>query len=108
MRQPLQDFCDPQQADKFAVYRYGLNKEQKDSLSGIVRLYYKQKLQFDLFFNFYTNDKMYCSEFVFKCLNQALHGRLNRLLHTNESVLYVTIDDLYRNDKAKLITEQSL
>lgn len=103
MRQPIKNFCNPAQNDKFAVYRYKMNDQQIDSLQKIVRRYYTQKLPFDMFFNFYTDDKMYCAEFVFKSYNQALNGALTHYLHTEQKPLFVSIDDLYLNKFSVLI-----
>lgn len=105
MRQTLQQFCNPEEIDKFAVYRYPLSDLQRRRLKVIVNYYYGIKLAFDMFFNFYTDDKMYCSEFVFKSLNRASNDSLKFLLHLSAEPLYVSIDDLYLNKAATKVCE---
>lgn len=103
IRQPIDSFCNPSEADKFAVYRYPLSDTQKDALSKLLQAYYHAKLSFDFFFNFYTDDKMYCSEFVFKSINTATNGLIKGIIHTDQTPLYIALDDLYINEYAKLI-----
>lgn len=105
LREPIDRFCASSQTDKFAVYRYNLNTEQRAKLRSLVQEYHKNKLPFDLFFNYDTNDKMYCSEFVFKCLNHVLDNALSKYL-TKGNLLYISIDDLYLNDMAIPVLKQ--
>jgi hypothetical protein len=102
-RDPIDNFCLPPEADRFAIYRYDLQQQQTDSLSSIVRGYYAAGLRFDLYFNFLTDDRMYCSEFVFKCLNRSLSGALSETIKAREWPFGISPDDLYLNDRCKLI-----
>lgn len=103
MRQPLENFCNPEENNKIAIYRYTLSDDQSKKLKAVIKKYYLAGLPFDVFFNFSTDDKMYCSEFVFKSLNEALDGSLISLLKTDQDPVYITIDDLYLNEKAVFI-----
>lgn len=105
LRQPLADFCAAEEIEKVAVYRYELNDKENGTLSHWVQKHYANGLPFDLFFNFQTDDQMYCSEFVFKGLNVAKGGALSGLLPQNKEVVYVTIDDLYLNGLAGKLIE---
>lgn len=102
-RDPIDNFCFPSDVDRFAIYRYELEPQQYDSLSTIVRRYYAAGLQFDLYFNFLTDDRMYCSEFVFKCLNRSLSGALSAIIKAREWPFGISPDDLYLNEKCRLI-----
>jgi hypothetical protein len=102
-RELLDSFLLPREADRFAVYRYHLDGKQADSLQKIVRAYYAAGLPFDMFFNVQTDDKMYCSEFVFKALNRSLNGALGRIVQAREWPFGISPDDLYLNDMATLI-----
>jgi len=102
-RDPIDDFCLPPDADRFAIYRYELQPQQYDSLCSIVRSYYAAGLRFDLYFNFLTDDRMYCSEFVFKCLNRSLSGALGETIKARAWPFGISPDDLYLNDRCKLI-----
>ena len=102
-RDPIENFCIPPEADRFAIYRYELQPQQYDSLSSIVRRYYATGLRFDLYFNFLTDDRMYCSEFVFKCLDRSLSGALSETIKAREWPFGISPDDLYLNDRCKLV-----
>ncbi|WP_346236596.1 YiiX/YebB-like N1pC/P60 family cysteine hydrolase [Niabella insulamsoli] len=95
LRQPLELFCDPKINDRIAVYRYQLNASESESLANWIRERYSEGLLFDLFFNLTTDDRMYCSEFVFKGLSAATNGALFKHLNQKDDLSYVTIDDLY-------------
>lgn len=108
LRQTLADFCAEESIDRVAVYRYPLNNGERERLSSWVQARYTEGLPFDLFFNFDTDDKMYCSEFVFKGLNAAKENALSRLLPRSGEVLYVAIDDLYLNGFATRVFSADL
>lgn len=108
LRQPLEVFCDPGEVDRIAVFRYSLNEEESNRLDAWVRNRYEAGLLFDMYFNFYTDDRMYCSEFVFKALNTAKNGALLRLLPANTYPVYVSIDDLYLNGEVKEVVVVAL
>ncbi|MBK7097475.1 MAG: hypothetical protein IPH58_02750 [Sphingobacteriales bacterium] len=105
MRQPIDSFCNPKQNDKVAFFRYGMNEGQINNLKNVVRKHFEHKLLFDMFFNFDTDDRMYCSEFVFKSLNAAMSGALTQILHTEKEPVFVSIDDLYLSRFAQPIKE---
>jgi hypothetical protein len=102
-RDPLDSFLIPREADKFALYRYPLNEQQSDSLTYIVRYYYARGLKFDMYFNFLSDEQMYCSEFVFKCLNKALSGSLVQGISAREWPYGISPDDLFLYEKSRLI-----
>jgi len=102
IRQVIDSFCNPKENDGFAVYRYDFSDTQRFTLARIVRNYHHQQLPFDMFFNYETSDKMYCSEFVFKSINQASENYLLQF-HPLTQPMYITIDDLYTNPGSRLI-----
>ncbi|HQU55947.1 MAG TPA: YiiX/YebB-like N1pC/P60 family cysteine hydrolase, partial [Chitinophagaceae bacterium] len=70
-REPIDSFCNPKENTALGVYRFSLTTNEKKKLDTVVHNYYKAGLPFDLYFNFQSDDAMYCSEFVFKSLNQS-------------------------------------
>ncbi|MEI9945956.1 MAG: YiiX/YebB-like N1pC/P60 family cysteine hydrolase [Chitinophagaceae bacterium] len=102
-RDPIDSFCSPFESDKFAVYRYELNQQQNDSLTTIIRNHYLAGLEFDLYFNFLTDDKMYCSEFVFKCLDKSLSGSLSNYIKARQWPFGISPDDLFLYPGSRLI-----
>lgn len=100
-RDPIDSFCTPKEHDRFALYRYNMNTLMVEKLAATVCGYYKAGLRFDLFFNFFSDDKMYCSEFVFKSLNKAYGDSLNKYIRTDSLPFGVAIDDIFLNEHSK-------
>lgn len=107
MRQPIDSFCNPAENNAIAIYRFPLSTAQNQKLQQTVRTYYRAGLRFDLFFNFQTDDKMYCSEFVFKSLNRALDHSLNGYVRMDTIPFGITTDDLFLHPKSQLIRRQN-
>lgn len=94
-REWLYRFIDTAENNRMAVYRYTMNAQQITALKKLAYAYYAEGLLFDLYFNLHTDDKMYCTEFVFKCVNQATGGLLNSITATHGLDNGITPDDLY-------------
>ncbi len=105
-REQLESFCNPAENDAVGIYRYTLNKEEEEKLNKIVKSYFKAGLKFDLFFNFQSDDVMYCSEFVFKSLNQSKKGDLTKYVRQDTIPYGVTTDDIFLNENCRLIKRQ--
>jgi hypothetical protein len=102
-RDPIDSFCIPPENDRFAIYRYDLQPSQKDSLVRLIRRHYEAGLKFDMYFNFLSDDEMYCSEFVFKCLNRSLSDSLSQIIRAREWPYGISPDDLFLNERSRLI-----
>lgn len=105
-REQLESFCNPAENDAVGIYRFTLNKEEEEKLNKIVKSYFKAGLKFDLFFNFQSDDVMYCSEFVFKSLNQSKKGDLTKYVRLDTIPYGVTTDDIFLNENCRLIKRQ--
>lgn len=106
MRQPLDSFCNPAENNCVAIYRYPLNGLQLERLKSIVRGYFDAGLRFDLYFNYQSDDKMYCAEFVFKSLNRALGNSLSGYVRTDTIPFGVTTDDLFLHPMSRLVRQE--
>jgi hypothetical protein len=102
-RDPLDSFLIPLEADRFALYRYPLSSRENDSLTMIVQSHYARGLKFDMYFNFLSDEQMYCSEFVFKSLNKAMSGSLMQYIAAREWPYGISPDDIYLYEKSRLI-----
>lgn len=102
-RDPVDSFCIPPETDRFALYRYDLQPSQRDSLVELIRRHYKAGLKFDMYFNFLSDDQMYCSEFVFKCLDRSLSDSLSYIIRAREWPYGISPDDLFLNERSRLI-----
>ncbi len=107
LREPLAVFCNPKENYGFGVYRYELDTAQFSTIRQTVHQHYRNGLRFDLFFNFETDDVMYCSEFVFKTMNKSLHGKLSPYLRIDTIPYGVTTDDLFLNPDCKPVTREN-
>lgn len=106
LREPLERFCDPEDNNAVAVYRYPLSPSQLGILQATVRGYYAAGLKFDLYFNFLDDDRMYCAEFVFKSLNRAAGNVLAAYVRTDTLPYGVTTDDLFLHPDARLLKKE--
>jgi hypothetical protein len=105
-RDPIDSFCTPVENNAFGIYRYSLKKEQEVKLATIVNNYYRAGLKFDLFFNYQSDDVMYCSEFVFKSLNKSVDGALTKYIRLDTIPFGVTTDDIFLNENCILVKKQ--
>ena len=105
-RDMLDSFCAPIENNAFGLYRYNLAKEARDKLKLIVANYYKSGLKFDMYFNYFSDDVMYCSEFVFKSLNRSLNGAYNKYVRLDTLPYGVTTDDIFLNENCRLVKRQ--
>ena len=94
-RDPIDSFCDPRENNAFGIYRFSLKPAEQDSLRSIVSRYYRAGLKFDLFFNYQSDDVMYCSEFVFKSLNQARNRSMTSYVRLDTMPYGITTDDIF-------------
>jgi hypothetical protein len=105
-RDPIDSFCTPFENNAFGIYRYNLKKAQEEKLKSVVQEYYHAGLKFDLFFNYQSDDVMYCSEFVFKSLNKSEDGSLSKYVRLDTIPFGVTTDDIFLNENCSLIKKQ--
>lgn len=105
-RELLDSFCNPKENDGIGVYRYRLTTKEESKLDTIVKNYFNTGLKFDMYFNFLSDDVMYCSEFVFKSLNQSTNGSLSKYVRLDTIPFGVTTDDIFLNENSHLIKRQ--
>lgn len=82
-RDSLQTFVAPRRNFGFAIYRYQLQPEELAIFSATIRNWYSQGLAWDSVFSLQSDDRMYCSEMVYKALKQATKGRI--ILNTTKA-----------------------
>jgi hypothetical protein len=98
--EPIESFCRKDDNSSFAIYRTDLDSAIIDSvLSG----YFRTGVSFDNEFDLNTNNKMYCTELVYKVLTIANRNEKFINLSHGNGVDYVACDNLYQNSKTKLI-----
>lgn len=104
-REPIDSFCSPADNDRFGLFRYALNASEEARLEQIIHQHYRAGLKFDMYFNFFSDDVMYCSEFVFKSLNRSLGGKLNKYIQLEQWPYGVSLDDLFLNEHSMKVKQ---
>ncbi len=100
----LTGFIDPLQANAFAVYRVNISPVLIDSFATD---YYSKNIEFDKKFDLKSNDKMYCTELVYRILQQASGDKNFIPLTEISGVQYVACDNIYLSSNSKLIYSYS-
>ena len=99
----LKTFCDPRFVHSFATFRFDLDSVQNSGLMEQVKSYFDAGLEFDTDFDIKTDDRMYCSEFIYKVLVKVTSNENYLSLTRFSGYEYVAIDDLYLNSHTKNI-----
>lgn len=107
MRQTLDSFANPTENNAIGAWRYPLDSIQIHRLTNVVQQYYNIGIKFDLFFNFKSDDRMYCAEFVYKSLNNATNGNLVPYVNMDTLPFGVTTDDLFLYKKAMIVSKEN-
>src|SRR6185503_1799599 len=72
-KDPLEVFCSPSDAESFGVFRTDLADRQLQTIGAVARTFFERGLEFDTKFSLDSDDKMYCTEFVYK-LFKSIHA----------------------------------
>jgi hypothetical protein len=102
-RDPFIVFCNPFENRGFGIFRYNLTAKENTSLSNIIQKFYKRGIMFDMQFDLSSNERMYCSEFVYKAIEEACHERLSLPTTTINHIKFIAPDNLYINPKCSEI-----
>jgi hypothetical protein len=98
--EPIASFCNKDDNSSFAVFRTDVNSISIDSA---LMQYFKKGVSFDNDFDLKTDDKMYCTELVYKVLTTANRNEKFINLSHGNGIDYVACDNLYQNSKTRLI-----
>ncbi len=102
-RDRFEFFCNPYENRGFGIFRYQLSHDEQVKVFELVRNFYNQGVIFDMQFNLDTNDKMYCSEFVYKTIEMATNDKIKIALDTFNSQKFIAVDNLFINPFCKQI-----
>lgn len=104
-RDSAKQFFSPVSNERLGIFRLPLSPIQVDSLHQIVRRYFVAKTLFDMDFDLKTNDKLYCAEFVYKSVEEAVGD--TDYFSTSEVLgrRYVAVDNITERKNAKMICE---
>ena len=100
-RDPFELFCNPYESKGFGIYRYQLNRNEQLQIVNLIRNSYIKGIMFDMQFNLDSNDRMYCSEFVYKTIERATGYEIKIPVDTFNSLKFVAVDNLFINPFCK-------
>lgn len=83
-RDSLMTFVSPRHNFGYAIYRYQFEPGEVESVRNEISNYYKQGVKFDSLFEMQTDDRMYCSEMIYKVLLKTTKGRIKLTMTTPE------------------------
>jgi hypothetical protein len=89
----------------FGIARFSFNSSQTAALQQTIYQYFREQRRFDMDFDLSTNDRLYCAEFVYKALNQALKDSTFIRPVSKLGKTFVSVDNLFVNTHAKLVCQ---
>ena len=99
----LETFCNPDDIHSFGIYRFDLDDKQIHKVDSMASRFYKDGLEFDTEFDLKTDEKMYCTEFVYKILTNVVNDKNYIPLSDITGKIYVSCDKIYINPHCKKI-----
>jgi hypothetical protein len=106
--EPVRLFIRPEQNSRWALIRYDLDSTRLEIFQQNIHRPLDSTIRFDAAFDLATDDKMYCSELLYKGLIKAAQDSLYiRLSAGRSGKQYIAIDDLFENRHCKIICEVS-
>lgn len=102
-RDHISQFCDPEIAHSFGIYRLALNEGLNQRFTEAVKSKHQVGILFDTSFDLSTDDEQYCTEFIFKVLKSLEGMDLPISSSTFSGKEYVTCDNLYLIPNTQLI-----
>ncbi|RFM27712.1 YiiX/YebB-like N1pC/P60 family cysteine hydrolase [Deminuibacter soli] len=94
-REPLAVFCNGNSNKGFGIFRMPLTPAVYHRVDSMVHACYAAGLPFDMAFDLHTDDKMYCSEFVYKTFSRAFGNPHLFTTTTTGSLQYAGVDDIF-------------
>ncbi|MFM7310920.1 MAG: YiiX/YebB-like N1pC/P60 family cysteine hydrolase [Flavobacteriales bacterium] len=106
-RDHVSQFCDPEIAHAFGIYRLPLNENVNQRFLDEVKRKHEDGMLFDTSFDLTTDDEQYCTEFIFKILRSLEGMDLPLSSSTFSGKEYVTCDNLYLIPNTQLIHQHN-
>lgn len=106
LREPIHSFIHPKGNTAWAIIRYDFDSTKQAKLVAKIQAYARQKITFDQQFDLQSDDKMYCSEMLYKALLFASKDSLRiPLTIASSGKKYIAIDNLFEHKNCKTIGE---
>jgi hypothetical protein len=96
-KEALSSFCNPENSTEYGIFRYAFPVKTTSKIIPAAMQYYAAGLEFDTHMDLASDDKMYCSEFIYKILKDILPQKNIIPLSSISGKEYIAIDNLYLN-----------
>ncbi len=103
-RESFEIFATPYENNGIGIFRFDINKLLKSKLTIQAKEWYFAKVLFDLAFDLKSDDKMYCSEFVYKCFLKATDSSIQFHHSFIKDFEFVGVDDIILDKHATEIS----
>lgn len=105
-RETPETWFSPKHNIAIGLARFSMDSLQKLALVKQVKSFYKEQKEFDMQFDLATDDKLYCTEMVYKAILLSTHDSTFLPTTTQFGKHYVGVDDLFLNQHCMLIGQQ--
>ncbi|MBC7936939.1 MAG: hypothetical protein H7Y86_16450 [Rhizobacter sp.] len=100
-RDPWNLFAEPYSNNGVGLFRFELPDTTIKVLIDVVQHFYSSELIFDMKFDLKTDDKMYCTEFIYKSYLKASKEKLQFNISRIEDFEFVGPDDIFLHPLCK-------
>jgi hypothetical protein len=102
-KETLSSFCDALDNQGFGLFRFPLASSQKLILHQQLERHYRAGLPFDMQFDLHSDSAMYCTEFVYKMLEQASNNTLHFTTSFVNGLEYMAADNIFLHQNCREI-----
>lgn len=102
-RDPLLFFCDPYSNRGFGIFRFKLNDAAIKAVLITAKKSYNAGIMFDMKFDLASDDRMYCTEYVYKSFLQSPYNTIHFNISHLKKIAFVGVDDIFKNTNCQEI-----
>ncbi len=99
----IENFISPDENSGYMILRYSEIVDYKGQISEVVREMREEGIEFDHKMDFKSDEKMYCTEFIYKVFKRVNKKFEGILLKNYEGEDYLPLENLYLNAKCNII-----
>lgn len=96
-RDPLLFFCDPSSNRGFGIFRFKLHDAAIAQAVITAKKLYNAGIMFDMKFDLATDDRMYCTEYVYKSFLKSPQNTIHFNISHLKNIAFVGVDDIVKN-----------
>lgn len=104
-RETAAQWFSPANNHSFAVYRYDMDDTTILKLTQQIHSYYNSGIMFDMDFDLNTDDRLYCSEMIYKAISKATADSTYIAIQHSYGRDIIGIDNLFLNPHAALVCQ---